>query len=130
MPSYRIGWSIPNYDVGDTYAPLGVDGGIARALLHMQALADLLRQRHIGLTVAVYPWPLSLVQADPAGRWVAIWRQFRVSNCKAFVDTFPDFMAARDAHADWYERYFVSGDAHFSAAGHRIVFDALTRAGL
>ena len=130
-PSWRIGWSVPNYDVGDTYAPLGVDGGIERTLVHMGALADLLAQRHIALTIAVYPWPLSLVQNDPGGSWVAIWRKFCVTNCKAFIDTFPDFIAARDAHpADWYERNFVSGDAHFSAAGHRIVFDALTKAGL
>ncbi len=74
---------------------------------------------------------VSLIQAEPAGRWVPIWRQFcAAAACKAFVDTFPDFIAARDAHADWYERYFVPGDAQFSAAGHRIVFDALTRAGL
>ena len=130
-PSWRIGWSVPNYDVGDTYAPLGVDGGIERTLVHMQALADLLAQHHIALTVAVYPWPLSLAQKDPGGRWVAMWRKFCVTNCKTFIDTFPDFVAARDAHpTDWYERYFVSGDAHFSAAGHRIVFEALTKAGL
>ena len=54
-PSWRIGWSVPNYDVGDTYAPLGVDGGIERTLVHMGALADLLAQRHIALTIAVFP---------------------------------------------------------------------------
>lgn len=59
VPSERIGWSVPNYDVGNAYAPLGVEGGIARALLHMQRLADLLAQRHIALTLAVYPWPLA-----------------------------------------------------------------------
>lgn len=125
-----IGWSISNYDVGDAYAPLGVEGGIERALAHMQALADVLARRHIALTVAVYPWPLSLVQDDPGGRWVAIWRKFCVANCKAFIDTFPAFIAARNAHVDWYERYFISGDHHFSRAGHKIVFDALTEAGL
>ena len=129
-PSPRIGWSVPGYDVGDAYNPLGVEGGIRRALKHMQALADLLAERHIDLTVVVYPWPLSLVQNDPGGRWVGIWRQFCVTNCKSFIDTFPDFIAARDAHADWYERYFVPGDFHFSPAGHRIVFNALTKAGL
>jgi len=101
----RIGWSIPNHDVGSDYAPLGVEGGIARAVKHMQELADFLVERHIALTVAVYPWPLSLVQADPGGRWVAMWREFCVRNCKAFIDTFPDFIAARNAHADWYARY-------------------------
>jgi hypothetical protein len=129
-PSTRIGWSIPNYDVGDAYAPLGVDGGIERTLVHMQAIADLLAQHHISLVVAVYPWPLSLVQADPGGRWVAMWRDFCATNCRAFIDVFPYFIAARDAHADWYERYFVWGDVHFSPAGHKIVFDALKDAGL
>jgi hypothetical protein len=129
-PPAPIGWSVPDYDVGDAYNPLGVEGGIRRALEHMQALADLLAERHVDLTVVVYPWPLSLVQDDPGGRWVRMWRQFCVTNCKSFIDTFPDFIAARDAHADWYERYFIPGDFHFSRAGHKIVFDALTKAGL
>jgi hypothetical protein len=129
-PSPRIGWSIPGYDVGDTYAPLGVEGGVERMLIHMQALADLLAQHHIPLVVAVYPWPLSLVQKVPGGRWVAMWRDFCVKNCKAFVDIFPDFIAAKDKHPDWYERYFIWGDVHLSAAGNKIIFDALIKSGL
>ena len=129
-PFPLIGWSVPRYNVGDAYNPLGVEGGITRALAHMQALAKLLAERHIALTVVVYPWPLSLVQDDPGGRWVGMWREFCVTSCRSFIDTFPDFIAARDAHTDWYERYFIPGDFHFSRAGHRIVFDALTKAGL
>jgi hypothetical protein len=96
----------------------------------MQDLAELLARRNIPLTVTVYPWPLSLAQEDPGGRWVAIWRDFCAGKCKAFIDSFPDFIAARDAHSDWYEKYFLVGDYHFSAAGHRIVYYALMRVGL
>jgi hypothetical protein len=99
----------------------GSKAAFARAVQHMQELAELLAQRHIALVVAVYPWRLSLTQADPGGRWVAIWREFCASRCKEFIDTFPDFIAARDAHTDWYERYYILGDVHFSAAGHRVV---------
>jgi len=129
-PSDRIGWSVPNFDVGNMYAPLGVEGGITRAVQHMQALAELLKRQNIPLTVVVYPWPLSLVQDDPGGRWVTIWRDFCAINCKAFINTFPDFIAAKDAHSDWYVRYFILGDIHFSLAGHKLVFDALKRNGL
>jgi hypothetical protein len=129
-PSPLIGWTVPNYEVGNAYAPLGVEGGIRRAIAHMHALSELPRRRSIPLTVAVYPWPLSLVQDDPAGRWVTVWRDFCTNNCKSFINMFPDFVAARDAHPNWYERYFIIGDLHFSAEGHKIAFQALTRNGL
>ena len=129
-PSPRVGWSVANYDASAEYVPLGVEGGIARAVENMQALADLLAQRKISLTVAVYPWPVSLVQDDPGKRWVTIWQNFCVTNCKRFINIFPDFVAAKNAHTDWYERYYIVGDFHFSEVGHSVVFEALRRNGV
>jgi hypothetical protein len=118
----RAGWTLPGYDLEDEYAPLGVEGGIARSLKDMQALADMLKARGIPLTIVVYPWPLQLAENDRNSRQAAIWRDFCVRNCKAFIDLFPAFFAERDAHADWYKRLFFYGDAHFSAAGNALVF--------
>jgi hypothetical protein len=129
-PSARVGWSMANYDPGADCVPLGVEGGIARAVENMQSLAELLAQRKIPLTVAVYPWPVSLVQDDPGKRWAAIWQNFCVTNCRRFINIFPDFVAAKNAHADWYERYYIVGDFHFSEVGHSVVFEALRRNGL
>ena len=72
----RAGWTMRSIDVDKAYQPLGVDGGIRRSVMHMEALAELLRSRGIGLTVAVYPWPFQLFYNDRKSRQVEIWRTF------------------------------------------------------
>jgi hypothetical protein len=126
-PNARTGWVVPGYDVGNDYAPLGVDGAIERSLRHMQALADLLAARNIALSVAVYPWPMQVAIGDRDSRQVRLWREFCAKNCKSFIDLFPDMFAAKDAHADWYGRYFIHGDNHYSAEGNRLLFRGLAK---
>ncbi len=118
----EAGWTLPGYDVGNAYAPLGVEGGIARSLQNMGKLADFLKQRGIPLWVAVYPWPPQLEHDDRDSRQIGIWREFCAENCKGFIDLFPTVFAEKDAHEDWYKRLFIVGDIHFSAAGHRLIF--------
>jgi hypothetical protein len=124
-PNTRTGWVFPEFDLEAVYAPLGVEGAMERARRHMQALADLLAAHHISLTVAVYPWPVQLARNDRDSRQVRLWRDFCRNNCKAFIDLFPDVFAAKDAHPDWYERYFIFGDDHYSAEGNHLLFHAL-----
>jgi lysophospholipase L1-like esterase len=107
------------------YAPVGMEGGIARSLANMQNLADLLKSNNIPLTVVVYPWPIELGRGDRDSRQVAIWREFCAKNCKEFINLFPTFFADADAREDWYERLFISGDFHFSREGHDLMFRAL-----
>jgi lysophospholipase L1-like esterase len=118
----EAGWTLPGYDVGNAYAPLGVEGGIARSLQNMRKLADFLKQRGIPLTIAVYPWPPQLAHEDRDSRQVAIWRDFCAENCKGFIDLFPAFFVEKEAHEDWYQRLFIASDIHFSAAGNRLIF--------
>jgi hypothetical protein len=70
---------------------------------------------------------VQLAHDDRDDRHVAIWREFCVKNCKAFIDLFPAFFAAKDTHADWYNRFFIYGDVHFSAEGHMLVFRELSK---
>ena len=107
--------------------PLQLEGGIARSLKNMQKLADLLAERRIPLTIAVYPWPNQLFYDDRESRQVAIWRDFCAKNCKEFIDLFPAFFDEKDAHEGWYERLFIKGDVHFSAEGHRLMFRELAK---
>lgn len=123
----RIGWTIPGLDVGNSYQPLGVDGGIARSLQNMRALADLLKARNIPLTIVVYPWAQQLAQDDRESRQVSLWRDFCAGRCKAFINLFPAFFAAADADKGWYERLFILGDDHFSAAGNRFMFQQIAK---
>jgi hypothetical protein len=119
-------WTVTR-EFDDLPKPLGIEGGIARSLKNMQALADLLRQRAIPLTVVVHPWPIQLAFEDRDSRQVAIWREFCKTNCKAFIDLFPAMFAEKDAHADWYDRLFLPGDFHYSAYGNQVVFRELSR---
>ncbi len=109
------------------YAPLGRAGGMARSVEHMQALADLLKAHGIPLTIVVYPWPVQLARGDRDSRQVSLWRDFCATNCKAFVDLLPRFLAEAQAHADWYERLYIPGDFHYSSEGHRLMFEALAK---
>jgi hypothetical protein len=123
-------WDIPGVDMTGRCAPLGVDGGIERAKRNMGLLADLLSQRAIPLTVVVYPWPQQLAHGNRDSRQVSLWRGFCRNRCKAFIDLFPAFFAAKEANTDWYERLFIFGDVHYSQAGNALVFQELTRNGL
>lgn len=120
-------WTIPGFDVGDSYAPLGIEGGIERSRRNMERLADLLAERGIPLSIVVYPWPMQLAQNDRDSRQVVLWREFCTRNCKLFINTFPTFFAVRDSSPNWYERLFIYGDCHFSVEGNRIMSDAVAK---
>ncbi len=123
----RIGWTIPGLDVGNSYQPLGVEGGIARSLQNMRALSDLLAARKIPLTIVVYPWAQQIAQGDRDSRQVSLWRDFCPGRCKAFINLYPVFFAAADADKNWYEHLYILGDDHFSAEGNRLMFRELAK---
>lgn len=123
----RAGWTVTGSQHDAVYQPLGVEGGVKRALANMQALADLLRAHNIPLTVAVYPWPYQVIYNDRESRQVALWREFCAKNCKAFINLFPLVFAERDAHSDWYERNYIPGDSHYSPQGNRLLFRELAK---
>ncbi len=122
----RIGWTTAAPDPAH-YQPLGVEGGIARSLQNMTRLSDLLASRGIPLTIVVYPWAQQIAQNDRDSRQVRLWRDFCPTRCKAFIDLFPVFFAAADADKDWYERLYILGDDHFSAAGNRMLYEELAK---
>ena len=122
------GWGLPGRKFDDDFGTLGIEGAITRARRHMQQLADLLKPRGIALTVAVYPYAAQLNHGERNSRQIAIWREFCAANCKKFINLFPAFFAAKEAHpSDWYERYFIFGDIHYNAAGNRVLFNELAK---
>lgn len=123
----RIGWSIPGLDVTSETRPLGVEGGVDRSLKNMGRLADLLAARNIPLTIVVYPWAQQIAQGDRDSRQVSLWREFCEKRCKAFINLFPVFFAASEGDRNWYERLYIVGDDHFSAAGNRLVFEEIEK---
>jgi hypothetical protein len=120
---YEIGWDLP--DAGPEV--IDVAGGIARSRQNMTLLADTLAGRGIPLTIVVYPWPQQLARGGPNSRQVEIWRTFCQSRCKAFIDLFPAFFAAKQSDKDWYPHLFIVGDVHHSAAANKLMFDEIAK---
>jgi hypothetical protein len=112
------------------YAPLGVDGGIAKAQAKMTQLYELLRRRNIPISVVVYPHLAQVVHDTAESRQVRLWREWCEGKCKRFVSVFPTFYAAKDQCPPnqagcWYPALFVFGDIHYAAGGNALVADAV-----
>jgi len=122
----RASWTMASTGLAK-YHPLGIGGGIARSLQNMTKLSDLLASRGIPLTIVTYPWPQQIARNDRDSRQVALWRNFCLGRCKAFIDLFPVYFAATDRDKDWYEHLYIFGDVHFSAAGNRIMYEELAK---
>src|SRR5271157_2048970 len=108
------------------YAPLGVEGGIAKEKAKMTLLWQELKNRNIPISVVVYPYPAQVVHDTVDSRHVRIWREWCEGKCKRFISVFPAFFAAKDqcprSQPDcWYLSLFTSGDTHYNAAGNALV---------
>jgi hypothetical protein len=114
------------------FAPLGVEGGIAKEKHKMDLLYDDLAKRNIPLSVVVYPWPAQLIYDKVDSREVQIWRDWCAGRCKRFVDAFPAFFALRDQCPKfqpgcWYLQNWTFGDIHLNAKGNAVVADAVAK---
>ncbi len=114
------------------YAPLGVEGGIAKEQAKMTLLWQKLAKRDIPLSVVVYPYPAQVVHDTADSRQVRIWRDWCDGRCKRFVSLFPAFLAVKDQCPQdepgcWYLRLFVFGDMHYNTAGNALVADAVIK---
>ncbi len=128
--SYRKVSETDLYEVG--YAPLGVEGGIAKEKAKMTLLWEELANRAIPLSVVVYPWPGQLAHDTEDSRQVQIWRQWCEAKCKRFISLFPAFFAVKDRCGRlepgcWYTNYFIFGDTHYNSAGDALVASVIIR---
>ena len=132
----RSGWTYRKvvedkpFEMG--FAPLGVEGGLAKEKRKMDELYEELSKRGIPMSVVVYPWPAQLVYDKVDSRHVQIWRDWCEGKCKRFVTAFPEFFALRDQCPKaqpgcWYLKNWVFGDIHLNANGNAIVSDAVIR---
>jgi len=132
----RLAWTYRKVDEADPfpagYAPLGVEGGAAKAKAKMTLLWQELRQRNIPISVVVYPYPGQLVHDTADSRQVRLWRDWCEGKCKRFISVFPAFFAVKDQCPPvepgcWYLKLFVFGDVHYTAAGNALVADAVIK---
>ena len=114
------------------YAPLGVEGGIAKEKAKMTLLWQELEKRNIPISVVVFPYPAQIAYDTSESRHVRIWREWCEGKCKRFISVFPAFFAAKDqcprSQPDcWYQSLFTVGDTHYNAAGNALVADTVAK---
>jgi hypothetical protein len=126
--TYRQVSDTERFDSG--YAPLGLERGIGKEEEKMTLLWETLAQRHIPISVVVYPWPAQMVHDTADSRQERVWKAWCAGKCKRFISLFPAFFGAK-AHCSWiepgcwYPDLYLFGDYHFSAAGNAIVANAV-----
>src|SRR5271157_1575018 len=114
------------------YAPLGVEGGIAKEEAKMTLLWQELKRRNIPISVVVYPYPAQLVHDSAESRQVHIWRDWCEGKCKQFISVFPAFFAVKAQcpwrqPGCWYQKLFIFGDYHYNVGGNALVADAVIK---
>ncbi len=128
--TYRKVSDTEPYETG--YAPLGLEGGIAKEKAKMDVLWQELKQRNIPISVVVYPWPAQLAHDTVDSRDVTLWRDWCAGKCERFITLFPAFFAIKDAcprtqPGCWYLNYFLFGDTHYNSAGDAVVADVIEK---
>jgi len=132
----RSAWTyrqVSNSDPFETgFAPLGLEGGIAKEKAKMTLLWQELAKRNIPISVVVYPWPAQILHDTVDSRQVQIWREWCEGKCKRFITVFPAFFAAKDQcprlqPGCWYMKYYIVGDIHYNAAGNAVVAEVVSK---
>jgi len=122
--TYRAVSDSEPYETG--YAPLGLEGGIAKEKSKMEELWRELQGRGIPLSVVVFPMPAQLAHDTVDSRQVRIWREWCQGKCKRFINLFPALFSIKDQCPKlqpgcWYESHFIFGDTHYNSAGDAVV---------
>jgi hypothetical protein len=85
----------------------------------MDELVGALRRHGVSLTIAVYPWPEQIRAGDVDSRQARFWKRWAAAHGADFIDYFPQFTGAPAPAL--IRRYFIPGDFHWNAEGHRLI---------
>lgn len=95
--------------------------GLEVAAANLDKSVALCRQWRCTFVLVVYPWPDQIYAGDRDSIQVRFWRKWAASRGVGSVDAFaPFFTESRD---DVLRKYYIDGDVHWTAAGHRLIFD-------
>jgi hypothetical protein len=97
--------------------------GLQLAIENMDKIAGLCREWHCKITLVAYPWLDNVAEGDRNSVQATHWRDWAAAHGARFVDGFAPFF--REPPDATVSKYFIRGDTHFNAAGHRLLFDEL-----
>jgi hypothetical protein len=117
MWTYTNETKIKGYDYG-------IDQGIEEQIRTMDMIYDYLADKKIKLSIAVYPWPQTILYDVPYNKHVKIWEEFCKRRCVNFINHYPLFMNINDSDEKKIEiikKYYQVGDIHFNAEGNKLI---------
>lgn len=114
-----------NWTISPEYMQAFGSKGLEKAAFSMDRIAAACKEWGCALTVVVYPWPNQIVHDDEDSIQVRYWRDWAKRRDPRFINGFTPFFA--EPKQDALAKYFIVGDFHFSAAGHRLLFDEVSR---
>ena len=82
----KSAWTYKNEILNDDFRK-----GIKENIKNMEKLHKFLVSKNIKLSVAVYPWPNTLIYDNLTSKHVKIWKNFCLNKCKNFINYFPIF---------------------------------------
>lgn len=111
----RFSWTVDS----TVFQSWGIKG-LKLARDHMDSLVSLCRENGIEVAIAVYPSPVQVFARDINSIQVRFWQEFSSKHQVPFLNLFPLFINEEPA-GKVYETYFINGDTHWNAKGHRLV---------
>ncbi len=92
----------------------------------MDLLRELLTQKDISLSVAIYPWPDQIVHNEAKSVYAQYWQEWSKKYNINFLNYFPDFISEKNTKEDHrriLDEYFIKGDVHWNKKGHQLIAD-------
>jgi len=101
------------------------DKGLKKSAFYLNHLYHLLQKNNIALTIAVYPWPIQIVNNDLHSIQVKYWRKWAQQKNVNFLSYFPCFInqssRKQTSSFDTLKKFFIDGDVHWNEKGHKLI---------
>jgi len=120
----RSSWTY-NYEK-KWYEEKSLEDVINNSISHMEKLYKLLKKNNISLSVAVYPYPSTLLHDKENNLQVQIWENFCLKKCKFFYNFMHPFFEIKKkiGFKNLYFKYYIDGDIHFNENGNEILAES------
>ena len=105
------------------------DESVENILSNMKKLSKLLKENNIDLSIAVYPWPGTLKNDIEENKYVKIWQDFCITNCKNFFNLMKPFfdLLENEKFSNVFKKYYIFEDDHFNNEGHKVIAESFLK---
>ena len=105
------------------------DESVKNILTNMRKLSKLLQKNEIDLSIVVYPWPGTLKNDIEENKYLKIWQDFCITNCKNFFNLIKPFfdLLENEKFSNVYKEYYIYEDYHFNEKGQKFIAESFLK---